>query len=381
MLLHRNIADMFTRARRLFSHLMRHRSTRVTTEGTRFLFFTLAVAVAAINTGNNLFYLLLAMMLSIILMSGLMAEYCLRRLEFHRHLPDLVYAGEPITATTVVANRKSRLPSFSLRLWDVMGEQEIDRGLTMWQLMPGASQILSYPLIATRRGRLRFDGVRVGTSFPFGLFHKKAYYPLEGAVVVAPVIRPVESSLLHGLTSFGQDASLSRKGHGSELYNLRQYHAGDDSRTIHWLSTARTSKLMVREMEAEDQRRVTLMLSLLAPLSHEQLFEEAVSLTASLARDLGERGYQVRLVAGEISSPFGQGEGHLLRLMEILALCERLPPDGPEIPSALSDVSYDPEGGATILLTPWEEPRKLFHGIHPDGVVTESMLQSRLHAV
>jgi len=372
---------MLTRARRLFRHFLRHRSTRVTTEGTRFLFFTLAVAVAAINTGNNLFYLLLAMMLSIILMSGIMAEYCLRRLEFHRHLPPLVYAGEPMTATVVVANRKSRLPSFSLRLWDVTGEQEIDRGLTVWQLMPGASHILSYPLIATRRGRLCFDGVRVGTSFPFGLFYKKAYYSLDGSVVVAPVVRPVEKTLLQRLSLLGQDFSLPRKGHGSDLYNLRQYHAGDDSRTIHWLSTARTSKLMVREMEAEDQRRVTLILSLLAPLSYDPQFEEAVSLTASMARDLGARGYQVRLIAGETRSHFGQGEAHLLQIMETLALCERSTPGRRESVSSFESASYDSEGGATILLVPWGEPRTLFRGVRPDGIVSESMLQGRHDAV
>ena len=372
---------MLTIVRRLFRHLMRRRSTRVTTEGTRFLFFTLAVAVAAINTGNNLFYLLLAMMLSIILMSGIMAESCLRRLELHRYLPELVYAGEPMTATVVVANRKTRLPSFSLHLWDVTGGQEIDRGLTLWQVMPGASQILSYPLIATRRGRLRLDGVRVGTSFPFGLFLKKAYYPLDGSVVVAPAVRPVERALLQDLALFGQDMSLPRKGHGSELYNLRQYHAGDDSRSIHWLSTARTSKLMVRETEAEDQRRVTLMLSLIAPLSHERLFEEAVSLTASMVHDFGERGYQVRLVAGKVSSQFGQGEAHRLRLMEILALCERRSPDEPASQMPSDNGLYDPEGGATILLMSWGEPRKLFHGVHPDGIVSESVLQGRIHAV
>lgn len=371
---------MLTSARRLYRHLLRHRSTRVTTEGTRFLFFTLAVAVAAINTGNNLFYLLLAMMLSIILMSGIMAEYCLRRLEFHRHLPELVYAGEPMTATVVVANRKVRLPSFSLHLWDVTGEQEIDRGLTLWQLMPGASQILSYPLIATRRGRLGFDGVCVGTSFPFGLFLKKAYYPLDGSVLVAPTIRPVESTFLQDLALFGQDMSLPRKGHGSDLYNLRQYHAGDDSRSIHWLSTARTSKLMVRETEAEDQRRVTLMLSLFAPLSHEVPFEEAVSLTASMVQDFGARGYQVRLVVGGMSSSFGQGEPHLLQLMETLALCERRSPEGPEAQAPSDNGVYDSEGGATIVLVPWGEARKVFHGVRPDGIVSESVLRGRQHA-
>lgn len=372
---------MLTRAHRLLKHLVRRRTTRVTTEGTRFLFFTLAVAVAAINTGNNLFYLLLAMMLSIILMSGITAEYCLRRLEFHRHLPDLVYVGEPMTATVVMANRKSRFPSFSLHLWDVAGAQEIDRGLMVWQLKPGASHIVSYPLMATRRGPLRFDGVCVGTSFPFGLFHKKAYYPLNGSVLVAPMIRSVDSALFQGLPLFGQDFSLPRKGHGNELYNLRQYHAGDDSRTIHWLSTARTSKLMVREMEAEDQRRVTLILSLLAPLSHETLFEEAVSLTASMARDLGERGYQIRLVVGAARSHFGQGEAHLLRLMEMLALCERAAPGDSEHQAIATPAPYDPEGGATIVLAPWGEPGKLFRGVRLDGIVTESVLQGRLHAI
>jgi len=106
---------MLSRARSAVQRLIRHRSTRVTADGVRFLLLTLAVGVAAINTGNNLFYLLLAMMLSLILMSGIMADLCLRRLEFHRHVPDLLFVGEPATATVAVINRKPHLPSFSLR--------------------------------------------------------------------------------------------------------------------------------------------------------------------------------------------------------------------------------------------------------------------------
>ena len=75
---------MLTHIRSIVRRLTHHRSTRLTSEGLQFLFFTVAVGVAAINTGNNLFYLLLAMMLSIILISGIVAESCLRRLEFHR---------------------------------------------------------------------------------------------------------------------------------------------------------------------------------------------------------------------------------------------------------------------------------------------------------
>ena len=77
----------------------------MTAEGVQFLLFTLAIGIAAINTGNNLFYLLLAMMLSLVLISGIAAESCLRRLEFHRHLPDHLVVNEPATATLVVKNR------------------------------------------------------------------------------------------------------------------------------------------------------------------------------------------------------------------------------------------------------------------------------------
>lgn len=373
---------MLNGVRRWFRRATQHRSTRVTSEGTRFLFFTLAVGVAAINTGNNLFYLLLAMMLSIVTISGLVAELCLRRLECRRHLPDLIFLNEPATATLVVTNRKARMPSFSLRLWDVAGEQEIDRGLTVRQLMPGESQMLPYPLVATKRGRLSLRGVRVGTSFPFGLFLKKAYYPFEGSVVVAPAIMSVEDGVLADVIVLGQERSRQRRGYGSDLYNLRQYHTGDDSRNIHWLSTARTSKLMVRETEAEDQRRVTVMLSTIAPQSHDALFEDAVSMAASLVWDLTARGYQIRMMTGRTQSEFGQGEAHLMRVLETLALCERtLPePEGAFVPAAAAD-SLVGEGGAIIAILPWGRPGLSFWGIRPDVVIDEAALRRRTHVV
>lgn len=366
---------MLFRASAIFRNLTRYRSTRLTSEGTRFLFFTLAVGVAAINTGNNLFYLLLAMMLSIILMSGIFAEQCLRRLEFHRHMPDLIFANEPTTATLVVTNRKSLLPSFSLRLFDVNGAQEIDGGLTIRQLLPHTSQMLTYPLVATKRGRLHLSAVRVVTPFPFGLFVKKAYYPLDGSVIVCPEIKPLASDLVQKVVALGYEHNLHRRGYGSDLYNLRQYQTGDDSRSIHWGITAKTSKLIVRETEAEEQRRITLVLSTIAPASHDALFEEAVSTIASLAWHLSARGYQIRLDTGETLSPFGQGEAHLTSLLETLALCERHPPD------MVGNPAYDPllaqwdvREGATIVVVPWNGPGRFLLAGSPDLVIDETVL-------
>jgi uncharacterized protein (DUF58 family) len=359
--------------------LLRHR-TSVTAEGVQFLLFTLAIGIAAINTGNNLFYLLLGMMLSLILISGIVAEYCLRRLEFHRHLPDHLIVNKPTTVTLVVKNRKSWLPSFSLKMFDVSDGREMDRGLEIRQLLPGTSQLVSYPLVATRRGRLGLDGLCVGTEFPFGLFMKRTFYPGEETVIVCPEIKPINESLLWGLFTAGPEQSVQRRGPGNDLYNLRLYQAGDDSRKIHWPTTARTSQLTVRETEAEDQRRAIVHLPTVAPASHDALFEQAVSLTASIIQHLAHRGYILKLMVGSSQSSFGQGDLHLLELLRMLALCERcFPLAESTVPGELSR-NLEHEGIAMIVVHSWLGPRDIERE-HPTILINGAVITGASHAV
>jgi uncharacterized protein (DUF58 family) len=150
---------------------------------------------------------------------------------------------------------------------------------------------------------------------------------MEGTAVVCPEIKPLGEEFLHDFLTAGRGDNANRRGYGTDLYNMRLYQTGDDSRNIHWPTTARTSKLIVRETEAEDQRQVTIYLSTIAPASHNESFEQAVSFTASVVHHLANRGYLLRLVVGSSSSSFGQGEGHRSELLYLLALCERTAPD------------------------------------------------------
>ena len=343
---------MDSQLRAIGRRLSRHRSTRLTSEGVQFLLFTLAVGVAATNTGNNLFYLLLAMMLSVVLISGVVAEHCLRRLEFHRHLPELLCANQPSIATLVVKKGPSQFPSFSIRLFDVIDGQDVDRGLTIRQIFPETSQLLSYPLLATRRGRLQLDGVRVVTSFPFGLFLKKAYFPVPGMTVVCPEIRPLSDDVVDNIVAAGHQDLAHRRGPGNDLYNLRLYHSGDDSRNIHWVTTARTSQLMVRETEGEEQRRVNIHLATQAPPTHTELFEDSITFTASLVSHLSNQGFHLRLTAGAYASSFGTGSIHLMELLKALALCER-----DSMSAVVSDESLwdtDAEEAPLIIVRAWD---------------------------
>ncbi|OGW52291.1 MAG: hypothetical protein A2V62_03415 [Nitrospirae bacterium RBG_19FT_COMBO_58_9] len=362
--------------------LSRRRSIRLTSEGTRFLFFTFGIGLAAINTGNNLFYLLLAMMLSLIIISGWLSEHCLRRLEFHRHVPDLIMANEPTTITVSVANRNRHMPSFSLRLLDVIEGQDVDRGLAIQLLPPQSSVLLSYPLLATTRGWIRFEGIRVHTLFPFGLFLKKGLYSAEIRLLVAPPIKPLTLRFVDELVSEGQGQSLPRRGHGTQLYNLRLYQPGDDSRSIHWMTTARTSHLIVRETEAEDQRRITVLLSIVAPEERDPLFERSVTFVASLLWQLTERAYPVRLIVGTDNSGLGTGSAHLLGMLRLLALCKRQPPraSAMEQQTGYSASTRDDDQGYTVAVVPWSDEMAATDAIQADRVLHATQLEELTHA-
>ncbi|BFU95065.1 MAG: conserved protein of unknown function [Nitrospira sp.] len=372
----RHYRDLLCASLRLFAT---RRSIRLTPEGIRFLFFTVAIGVAAINTGNNLFYLLLALMLSLIIISGFLSEHCLRRLLFHRHAPDLIMAHDPATVSLSVTNRNRHLSSFSLRLFDVLGGADIDRGLFVRQLPAQRSVLLSYPLLATKRGRIVLEQIRAETLFPFGLFLKRALYPVATEVLVGPPVKPLSVRFVDELVSEGQGRPLPRRGHGTQLYNLRLYQPGDDSRAIHWMTTARTAQLIVRETEAEDQRRVTIILSCTAPDHLDALFERSVTLVASLLWQLTQRNFPLRLLVGEEDSGQGAGSEHLLAMMRLLALCRRCP-TGP--PGSGPDVSalLDSDPGYVLAVVPWTDPDGGGTTIAADRIVEGAQLEDLTHA-
>lgn len=355
------------------------RSIRLTAEGTRFLLFTIGIGVAAVNTGNNLFYLLLAMMLSVVVISGLLSEQCLRRLDFHRHVPDLLMANEPAMATLSVTNRNRWLPSFSLRLFDVTHGHDLDRGLFLDHVPAQRSVLLSYPILATTRGRLRLESVRAETLFPFGLFLKRALYQVPAEILVSPPIKPLSLRFVDELVTEGQGLSLPRRGHGTQLYNLRLYRPGDDSRAIHWITTARTSNLFVRETEAEDQRRITIALSTLAPDDHDALFEQSVTLVASLLWQLSQKSYPLRLIIDADDSGLGSGSDHLVTMLRLLALCERRSPKSGDksVPDPLGELGHDAERGYTLAVIPWSDTDVL--SVAADRTLHSSHIEALAH--
>ena len=112
----------------------------------------------------------------------------------------------------------------------------------------------------------------------------------------------------------------ANKGRGSDLYGLRSYVSGDDRRAIHWKTSARLSKLYIREFAREDARKVTLLLDDCIPEGLEESLEKGIVIAASLASHFLYKGYQVGLVTSGEDIPLGIGMEHLFRILRVLAL-------------------------------------------------------------
>lgn len=307
-----------------------------TRDGKWIVVLATGIGLAAVNTGNNLLYLLLGWILSFIIASGILSERTLRGLRVIRRPPPTLHAGEPFLMELTLINDKPKRASYSIELEDLRGDRPIDKRCFFLKVPEAGTQRATYRHTFVRRGRYVLDGVRIATRFPFGLFRKSRDMPLSTELVVypalVPVVRPPSRVESRG------DALTARRGRRGEFFGLRELRHGDDRRDVHWRSSARTGRLLVREYEDELSRDVTIAVDNALPaairaelterptdaavLSHVDALERAISTAASLALGYLASGWSVALVARGCVVPTGVGRVHEARVLHALALLE-----------------------------------------------------------
>lgn len=301
------------------------RSIRPTRDGWIYVGVTLGVGFAALNTQNNLLYLILGMLLSIIMASSVLSEMSLRHLQVSRQVPTRVFAGRPFLMGVGLKNTKQRFPSFSVEVEDLVEEKPLEKRCYFLKLPAGRRQQTSYRHRLARRGTYRFTGFRISTKFPFSLFRKWRDVDLGGELVVFPELVPV-APWQRATPALAGDQALPRTGRTGDVHGIREFRQGDAARDIHWRKSAIDGRLMVREREDESRRRALLVVDNArppgaAPDSREDAsFERAVSLAASLAAHYVALGFAVGLSMRGAAIPAAHGPAQLDRLLRALAL-------------------------------------------------------------
>ena len=156
---------------RIFRRKRSRRKFRLTREGRAFLFVTVGVGLAAVNTANNLLYLVLGLLLSLLLVSGVLSDLALWKLRLKRNLPARLFAGRRSLIDVALLNEKRWLPSVSVEAIDEIDGVDTEAARFV-RVGPGKTEIGSYRFESPRRGLFELGTVRVLTRYPFGLIEK-----------------------------------------------------------------------------------------------------------------------------------------------------------------------------------------------------------------
>ncbi len=286
------------------------------------------VAGAAFITGNNLFYLLLAVFSATLIVSMLANRLNLTRLWVDLNAPTHIFAAEPARLDITLTNFKRMLPAFSLTLALERKGDDDGQVLACYTIVPPRSracQQVSHTF--TRRGVYALAQLALHTRFPFGLVERRLRLKQEGELIVYPPLKPLSEFATAPFWQSGWHESQQR-GQGGDLYLIRPYQPADRRRAIDWKATAKTGQLMTRELTREEDWQVTIAFDATTPAANEEQFERGVNFTASLTDWLIAKGAAVRLLiaqpttAGEDSralSDYGAGRAHGLSLLAMLA--------------------------------------------------------------
>ena len=312
----------------------------VTGVGIIYVVSVLLIGVAALNTGNNLLYVIVAAMLAAILVSGVASAIVLRDLELDVRLPEQVFrrpfdAGEnrdpepPAMAAFILHQRGSTRQKHS-RQWQwvptTFGFPPGQPPATQWvrlpdrQLrrvadgaaappgiftesayfpyIPAASELAAeLELCFPRRGRYQQNSFGLATRFPFAFLTKTRRVALAREILVYPAVEHTDEffDVLPLIT--GEFETFAR-GRGDDLYLIREYMPEDSARHVDWKATAKSGSLKVREFSREDERRLRLVFDNPTPGSvSEQAYENAVTVAASLGWRFAEGNAELSFVA------------------------------------------------------------------------------------
>ncbi len=298
----------------LFNPVLQY-SLRLTREGKRFIIALSVIAFAALNTGNNLMYLVFSFMLATALVGLFSPLVTLRKTDLFADPADEIHAGEPVLLGLIIHNSGRLFHARSLRI----SSDLLHREVTAEKVAPGEEIFIREEAVFPRRGRYSIGEIRIETGYPFIFFRFQKRFTTGREVIVYPALFEMDPPGPPRATD-ATHTGLREMYEDEEFSHIRDFRAGDPLRKIHWKATAKHGSLKARTFQPGISKDVTIILD--NARTDSPLFERAVSHAATLAALYIDAGYPVRLITCRKTLPFGTGREHLYKIFDILALIE-----------------------------------------------------------
>lgn len=202
------------------------------------------------------------------------------RLELDRAIqPPRVTKGSPAIAVLTFAN-KGRGTLGTTVAHQPFGDTPVRTVIP--KMRRGERGLRTYRLPTSRRGIFDVGPVEVSRRDPFELFRTARRYGQTERIWVYPRVLDL-AALPVGQTRHLEGPSSDTSPQGNVTFHrLRDYVVGDDLRLVHWRSSARTGKLVVRHNVDTSQPFTVVLLDVRPSLYTASGFESAIDVAASV---------------------------------------------------------------------------------------------------
>ena len=287
--------------------------------GRYYLYLVLALILAAINTRTNLMHFFTGFLTMLLVLSLVLIYVNLKAISLRIEMPGECFAENALTLRYLIGNHSS-YHKFALEVSDSV----IDHSFGIASLQSQTTIAVYHHRVCMHRGEYCWRHLTIKSGFPFYFLEKEFKVPVEHALLVLP--KPLQCQSLPlpsraSMFSIGSFSTITRTA-SQEFAGLRDYHPGDSLKSIHWKATAKCERLTVREYEQELPAEVSIVMDDF-PLSADgdelALFEDAVTVTASLVWEISHQGYLILFAQGDNLIAYGRGEAHALKILRTLA--------------------------------------------------------------
>ncbi|MEL0627807.1 DUF58 domain-containing protein [Salinibacterium amurskyense] len=186
-------------------------------------------------------------------------------------------------------------------------------------LRPGGASAHEFPIPTNRRGVISVGPVRTVRADPVGLVRRELIWTDSAEIFVHPrtiSIPSVSTGLIRDLEG---NPTRDLANNDISFHALREYVRGDERRNIHWKSTARTGRYMVRQFEETRRSHLVIALSLATvDYANDYEFEMGVSVAGSLGAQAIRDARTVTVVASEQTPQFAKRKVFAVRALSTL---------------------------------------------------------------
>lgn len=301
-----------------------------------FIFIVIAFnLIIGLRTSIGFFYLFFWFLIAALAIGFIWValEYLGTKLSFARNIITKIEEDDTLEIEMVIKN-KGFVPIFNFVFHDHLpcaAVNEARKSVLMDYLGPRASYSIKYSCFCSKRGRYVIGPVVVYFFDPFGLFFFRKTHYLYSEIFVYPKTFPIKKfpPLAKGILPWFGIETTHTSGDEDEFFGVREYKEGDPMKRIHWLSSARKNRLIVKQFQRQSYFRATIIFDLEKDKNFgegkESIAEYIIKIAASVAKYLINQNISVEIIAhtGEIAHiPFNKGPEHLENIMKFFTIAQ-----------------------------------------------------------